>query len=371
MSDVTLTVNGIEVRCQPAARCCKPRAPWRPFPTCATTRSSLPRARAQCVVEVKNPDGSTRLEPACSCQVQTRHGWCGPTPRACAKPARDHRADSRNHPRACQTCNPQTAVASCSRRAANTRIDGIRYEGENATTSRTPRRWPSRATLTSASCVANVCGVPRGPGRVTRSIRQPRLSTPRCCPPSTGTWSKPCACCAGNACSSARWPPSATRAISARSRPRWKIPIAWCWCRSRPACATIGEVFGLGPGFAHAQAAHSLAAHRLRLRVRHRLRRRHGRDGRRPRTGGTPEERRPVPLITSCSPGWVKFMEHFYQSSFPTCRAPSRPADRRGADQTFFASATRSIPPRIFNVSVNSLARAKKFEKSPARNKSV
>ncbi|HAP31674.1 MAG TPA: ferredoxin, partial [Firmicutes bacterium] len=39
------------------------------------------------------------------------------------------------------------------------------------------------------------------------------------------------------------------------------------------------------------------------------------------KTGGT------LPLITSCSPGWIKFIEHFYPDLLPnlsTCKSPQQ-----------------------------------------------
>lgn len=70
----------------------------------------------------------------------------------------------------------------------------------------------------------------------------------------------------------------------------------------------------------------------------------------------------PLPLITSCSPGWIKFIEHFYPdllSHLSTCKSPH---EMFGAlTKTYYAERTGIDPADIFVVSVMPCT-AKKFE---------
>ncbi len=69
-----------------------------------------------------------------------------------------------------------------------------------------------------------------------------------------------------------------------------------------------------------------------------------------------------LPMITSCSPGWIKYCEHFYPEFLPnlsTCKSPNQ---MQGAlTKTFFAEKNGLDPKNIFVVSVMPCT-AKKFE---------
>lgn len=69
-----------------------------------------------------------------------------------------------------------------------------------------------------------------------------------------------------------------------------------------------------------------------------------------------------LPMITSCSPGWIKFCEHFYPefiSNLSTCKSPNQ---MQGAvTKTYFAEKNDLDPRDIFVVSVMPCT-AKKFE---------
>ena len=69
-----------------------------------------------------------------------------------------------------------------------------------------------------------------------------------------------------------------------------------------------------------------------------------------------------LPMITSCSPGWIKFCEHFYPEFIPnlsTCKSPNQ---MQGAvTKTYFAEKNGLDPRDIFVVSVMPCA-GKKFE---------
>lgn len=72
----------------------------------------------------------------------------------------------------------------------------------------------------------------------------------------------------------------------------------------------------------------------------------------------------PFPLITSCSPGWVKFCEHNYPeflTNLSTCKSPQQ---IMGAlVKTYYASGRSLDPSRVFSVSVMPCT-AKKMEAS-------
>lgn len=69
-----------------------------------------------------------------------------------------------------------------------------------------------------------------------------------------------------------------------------------------------------------------------------------------------------LPMITSCSPGWIKFCEHFYPEFIPnlsTCKSPNQ---MQGAiTKTYFAQKNNIDPNKMFVVSVMPCT-AKKFE---------
>ncbi|HOS99761.1 MAG TPA: NADH-dependent [FeFe] hydrogenase, group A6 [Acidobacteriota bacterium] len=76
------------------------------------------------------------------------------------------------------------------------------------------------------------------------------------------------------------------------------------------------------------------------------------------RTGG------PLPMFTSCSPAWVKFIEEFYPDLIDhvsTCKSPQQMLG--AVIKSFYASRTGIDPARIYSVSVMPCL-AKKFEAS-------
>jgi len=73
-------------------------------------------------------------------------------------------------------------------------------------------------------------------------------------------------------------------------------------------------------------------------------------------TGGT------LPLLTSCSPGWVKFIEHFFPELLPNVSTCKSPQQMFGAlAKTYYAEKFGLDPADIFVVSVMPCT-AKKFE---------
>ena len=69
-----------------------------------------------------------------------------------------------------------------------------------------------------------------------------------------------------------------------------------------------------------------------------------------------------LPMITSCSPGWIKFCEHFYPEFIPNLSNCKSPNQKQGAvTKTYFAEKNDLDPRDIFVVSVMPCT-AKKFE---------
>ncbi|MGI9860198.1 NADH-dependent [FeFe] hydrogenase, group A6 [Moorella naiadis] len=69
-----------------------------------------------------------------------------------------------------------------------------------------------------------------------------------------------------------------------------------------------------------------------------------------------------LPLITSCSPGWVKFMEHFYPEFIPNVSTCKSPQQMFGAvAKTYYAQKAGIDPAKMIVVSIMPCT-AKKFE---------
>ncbi len=70
----------------------------------------------------------------------------------------------------------------------------------------------------------------------------------------------------------------------------------------------------------------------------------------------------PVPQFTSCSPGWVKFIEHFYPEYLPNVSSAKSPQQMFGALlKTWYATINNIDPANIVSVALMPCA-AKKFE---------
>ncbi len=70
----------------------------------------------------------------------------------------------------------------------------------------------------------------------------------------------------------------------------------------------------------------------------------------------------PFPLITSCSPGWIKFMETFFPSLIPYVSSAKSPQQMFGAlAKTYYSEMTGIPPEKIVSVSIMPCT-AKKFE---------
>ncbi|CEP66399.1 Iron hydrogenase [Moorella glycerini] len=72
----------------------------------------------------------------------------------------------------------------------------------------------------------------------------------------------------------------------------------------------------------------------------------------------------PLPLLSSCSPGWIKFCEHFYPEFIPNLSTCKSPHEMFGAiTKTYFAQKEGLDPKKIVVVAVMPCT-AKKFEAS-------
>ncbi len=78
------------------------------------------------------------------------------------------------------------------------------------------------------------------------------------------------------------------------------------------------------------------------------------------KTGGT------LPLLTSCSPGWINFIEHFYPELLPHVSSCKSPQQMFGAlAKTYYAEKIGADPKNIYSVSVMPCT-AKKYESDRA-----
>ena len=70
----------------------------------------------------------------------------------------------------------------------------------------------------------------------------------------------------------------------------------------------------------------------------------------------------PLPMITSCSPGWIKFIENYYPDLLPHLSSCKSPQQMFGATlKTYYATKNKIDPKNIVSVSVMPCT-AKKFE---------
>ncbi len=77
-------------------------------------------------------------------------------------------------------------------------------------------------------------------------------------------------------------------------------------------------------------------------------------------TGGT------LPMITSCSPGWIRFLEYYYPELIPNLSTCKSPQQMFGAIvKTYYAKKMKIDPEKIYVVAVMPCV-AKKFEKTRA-----
>jgi len=71
---------------------------------------------------------------------------------------------------------------------------------------------------------------------------------------------------------------------------------------------------------------------------------------------------KPLPMLTSCSPGWIQFIEHHYPDFIPNVSTCKSPQQMMGAlIKSYYAENNNLDPRKIFSVSIMPCT-AKKFE---------
>ena len=365
MSEVQLTINDIPVRVPAgstllqAANAIGIRVPT----LCHDEQLTVSGACRLCVVEVVNTDGSTRLEPSCSYPAQQ-----GMTVRTNTRELRDARRTIielilANHPRACQTCirNGRCQLQSACREYS---IDEIRYEGEKRhivpdDSSVAITRHPDFCIL-CGKCV-KVCREVQGVYAldfVNRGFQTTVL-------PAADRDLADTVCVLCGQCL-LKCPVAAIRDKSYLGEVEAALedPERIVTVQIAPSVrATIGEVFGLPAG---TSLTRKLPTALRRLGFRYIFDTDFGADMAVMEEGYELLERikqgGPFPLITSCSPGWVKFMEHFYPEFIPKMSSTKSPQQIVGVlTKTFFAERAGIDPGKIFNVSIMPCS-AKKYE---------
>ncbi len=365
MADVNLTINGLPVRVPAgstllqAAEAVSIRIPT----LCYDKQLTVSGACRMCVVEVAGPNGTTRLEPACSYPAQE-----GMVVRTNTRELRDARRTIielilANHPRACQTCirNQRCSLQEACREYG---ITDIRYEGEKRhhdvdTSSVALTRHPDYCIL-CGKCV-KVCKEVQGVYALDFVKRG--FNTTVLPPFDRDLVDTVCVLCGQCLL---KCPVAAIRDKSYIDKVEAALedPDTIVTVQVAPSVrATIGEVFGLPPGVS---LTRKLPTALRRLGFNYVFDTDFGADMAVMEEGHELIERiqsgGPFPLITSCSPGWVKFMEHFYPEFIPNMSTAKSPQQIVGAlTKTFFARRKGLDYKRLFNVSVMPCS-AKKFE---------
>ena len=316
-----------------------------------------------CVVEVANPTGSTRLEPACSYPAQE-----GMSVRTNTRELRDARRTIielilANHPRACQTCirNQRCNLQDACREYA---IDKIRYEGEKRhravdSSSVAITRHPDYCIL-CGKCV-KVCKEVQGVYALDFVNRG--FSTTVLPPFDRDLADTVCVLCGQCLL---KCPVAAIRDKSYLDKVAEALedPDKVVTVQIAPSVrCTVGELYGLPPGVS---LTRKLPTALRRIGFRYVFDTDFGADMAVMEEGheliGRLKSGGPFPLITSCSPGWVKYMEHFFPEFIPNMSSAKSPQQIVGVlTKTFFAERTGIDHKKIFNVSIMPCS-AKKYE---------
>jgi NADH-quinone oxidoreductase subunit G/NADP-reducing hydrogenase subunit HndD len=364
-STVSLTINGMPVTVPAGATLLEAaQALSIRIPTlCYDKQLTVSGACRMCVVEVANARGSTRLEPSCSFPAQE-----GMVVRTNTRELRDARRTIielilANHPRACQTCvrNERCNLQSACREYS---IDKIRYEGEKRhhsidASSVAITRHPDFCIL-CGKCV-KVCKEVQGVYALDFVNRG--FSTTVVPPFDRDLADTVCVLCGQCLL---KCPVAAIRDKSYIETVTEALedPDKIVTVQIAPSVrATVGELYGLPPGVS---LTRKLPTALRRLGFNYVFDTDFGADMAvmeegyelidRIKKGG------PFPLITSCSPGWVKYMEHFYPEFIPRMSSVKSPQQIVGVlTKTFFAERSSIDRKKIFNVSIMPCS-AKKFE---------
>lgn len=369
---IELTVNDIAVRVPPGATLLDAaKAIGVSIPTlCHDPQLTVSGACRLCVVEVVNPDGSTRLEPSCSYPAQA-----GMVIRTNTREVRNARRVIielilANHPRACQTCvrNGRCQLQALCREYS---IDEYKYEGAHRQVE--PDRSTVAITRHPDYCIlcgkcVKVCKEVQGVyaldyvNRGFSTVTMPALNHPL----AEGVCILCGQCllkCPVAAIRDKSYVREIEKVLDEKNGRILTVQVA-------PAIrASIGEMFGLPPG---TLLTGKIPTALRRLGFQHIFDTDFGADMAVMEEGHELLERLktdgPFPLITSCSPGWVKFMEHFYPEFIPNMSTSKSPQQIVGIlTKTFFAERLGVDPSKIYQVSVMPCS-AKKWEVALPQN---
>ncbi|HBN07395.1 MAG TPA: ferredoxin [Cyanobacteria bacterium UBA8530] len=362
---IELTINDIPVWVAPETTLLDAaRAIGVSIPTlCHDPQLTVTGACRLCVVEVENKDGTTRLEPSCSYPAQA-----GMVVRTNTREVRNARRVIielilANHPHACQTCvrNGRCQLQSLCREYS---IDEYKYEGARRevpkdTSTVAITRHPDYC-INCGKCV-KVCRevqevnalefVNRGFSIVTMPALNLPLSETVCIL---------CGQCLLKCPVAAIRDRSYVREVEAVLDEKKRLLTV----QVAPAIrASIGELFGLPPG---SLLTRKIPTALRRLGFQHIFDTDFGADMAVMEEGHELLERLnaggPFPLITSCSPGWVKFMEHFYPEFIPNMSSTKSPQQIVGTlTKTFFAERRGVAPSEVYQVAIMPCS-AKKWE---------
>ncbi|WP_027356557.1 NADH-dependent [FeFe] hydrogenase, group A6 [Desulfofundulus thermocisternus] len=362
MSLVTLTIDGQQVQVPPgttilaAARQAGIRIPT----LCYLEELNVIGACRLCLVQVK---GARTLVAACVTRVS--EGMVVHTSTPAVRHARRLNLEliMSNHPQECLTCLRNTGC-ELQQLAAELGVGEIRFQGEVSPyevddSSPAIIRDPRKCVL-CRRCVA-VCAKVQGVSAI--AVQERGFATvvaPAFLAPLGEVSCVNCGQCSLVCPTAAIHERDETDKVwAALADPRMHVVV-----QTAPAVrVSIGEMFGLEPG---SIVTGKLVAALRRLgfdkvfdtdftadltimeegnELIHRL-----------QNGGR------LPLITSCSPGWIKFIEHFYPNLLPNLSTCKSPQQMFGAlAKTYYAQKEGIDPARIFVVSIMPCT-AKKYE---------
>ncbi len=359
---IELTINGVKTAAAPGATIMEaadavgiriPRLCYHPA-------LSILGACRVCVVEV---EGQRNLVAACSFPVTPGMAVRTHTPllRRVRRDIVELILD--NHPPECQTCSRNTQC-ELQTLAYDLGVRSRRFAGERKryppdTSSPAVLRDPEKCIL-CGRCV-RVCDEVQGVTNLSQQHRGFRITVgPAHDRPMAESVCVHCGQCAAVCPTAALLERSHTSAVfEALHNPALHVVV-----QTAPAIrATVGEGFGLAPG----TPSTGKLVHALRLMGFHKVFDTNvGADLtvveeaheflRRLQAG----ER--LPLLTSCSPGWISFMEHFYPDLIPlasTCRSPMSMLSV--LLKTYYAQTQKLDPKSVFVVAVMPCT-AKKYE---------
>ena len=268
-----------------------------------------------------------------------------------------------NHHMDCQTCE-RDGHCELQNLAYSMGVRARHFEGRRK---RFPIELSSHSVVRdSEKCVlcgrcVRVCA--RNPGRLQPQPARPRLRDGRRARPTGPTWTTRSASSAASASTSAPRPPFWKNGAGGRSGTPWPTPKCTSSCKRPPRSARpSAKVLASPPG---TPATGKMVTALRRLGFDRVFDTDFGADLtiiEEAHEFLTRLKEGPLPMITSCSPGWINFMEKFYPELIPhasTCRSPMSMLSALA--KTYYAEKAGIDPKKIFMVAVMPCV-AKKYE---------